>query len=360
MYEKLREIGRQNKGLKLKLGNWAKEQGNLYNESKLRGDSNPGSFQFKLANALILSNIRKALGLSRSTLNISAAAPISVEILEYFMSLNIIVVEAYGLSECSGPHCMGVETLGRVRFGSIGMPLDSNSTKLDKLIENGQGELCLGGRHICMGYLNQEKKTKNAIDNEGWLHTEDVGYVDHDGYVFITGRIKELLITAGGENVAPVPIEDNIKSVLPFISNAMVIGDKLKFLSVLITIKSDINLDTQEPQQKLLPVSKAWIETHGSCKVATIKDVREEIYTKKNKKLIRAIESGLSLANAKSVSRATKVRKWFILPKDFSIPGGELGPTLKLKRSVVLDKYKDVIDELYKEEDSQEGYDVLG
>ncbi|CAL8126075.1 unnamed protein product [Orchesella dallaii] len=237
MYEKLREIGRANTGLKLKLGNWAKEQGTLYNERKLRGESSPETFQFKLAKALILSQIRKALGLSRSTLNISAAAPISVDILEYFMSLNIIIVEAYGLSECSGPHCMGVESLGRVRFGSIGMPLDSNATKLDKLIQNGQGEICLGGRHVCMGYLNQEKKTKNAIDNEGWLHTEDVGYVDQNGYVFITGRIKELLITAGGENVAPVPIEDNIKSVLPFISNAMVIGDKLKFLSVLITIK---------------------------------------------------------------------------------------------------------------------------
>lgn len=145
------------------------------------------------------------------------------------------MTEAYGMSECSGPHCVGVES--QFRMSSVGKVIPGAETKLGNPDEDGNGEVLMGGRHVGMGYLQQPQKTIDAIDNEGWLHSEDIGKVDKDGFLFITGRIKELLITAGGENVAPVPIEDNVKAALPIVSQAVVIGDRLKFLSVLLTFK---------------------------------------------------------------------------------------------------------------------------
>lgn len=240
MYETMMEIGRKNKGLKLKIANWAKEQGTQYSQRLLDGHPNPETWRYKVANNLIFSKVRKGLGIYRSDLNVSAAAPIRMEILEYFASLGIIIAEAYGLSESSGPHSMGVTSKGIVRFGSIGHPLTGLGSKLVRTTADGEGELCIGGRHVMMGYLHREDKTREALDDDGWFHTGDLSRVDEDGYIFITGRIKELIITAGGENVAPVPIEDNIKKALPCLSNAMVIGDKLKFLSVLISFKVGI------------------------------------------------------------------------------------------------------------------------
>lgn len=246
-YEKLMEIGSKNKGVTLKIANWAKHQATLHNEEKLAGGKGTESTQFKMAEKILLARIRHAMGLSRQQTCITSAAPISVEMLKYFLSLNLVVGEAYGLSECSGPHTTNCPLRQIVRLGSIGMPIPGVSTKLDQTTADGQGEVCLGGRHVLMGYLNLEKTTKTAVDKEGWLHTEDMGRIDKDGFMYITGRIKELIITAGGENVAPVPIEEAIKQALPCLSNVMVIGDKLKFLSCLVTLKvGDTGIKTRE------------------------------------------------------------------------------------------------------------------
>jgi len=198
-------------------------------------DENPETLGFKVANKLILSKIRDALGLTRCDLHLSGAAPINPEILRYFYSLNIVVTEVYGMSECSGPHAMAVESA--FRLGSCGRTIMGATTNLQNPDADGNGEVCMGGRHVQMGYLHQEEKTKSAIDDDGWLHSEDIGKIDEDGYLYITGRLKELLITAGGENVAPVPIEDNVKTALPFVSQAVLLGDRLKFLSILLTVK---------------------------------------------------------------------------------------------------------------------------
>jgi len=212
---------------------------------------------------------------------------------------------------------------------------------------DGNGEVCMGGRHVQMGYLSQPEKTKAAIDDDGWLHSEDIGKLDEDGYLYITGRLKELLITAGGENVAPVPIEDNVKTALPFVSQAVLLGDRLKFLSILLTIKTDVDKETQEPLDKLLPVTKDWLKKNGDCNCETVQDVLSELYEKNNQKLTSAIQEGINAANKKAPSQAQKIQKWVVLPTDFSVPGGELGPTLKLKRQTVYDKYKKTIASLY-------------
>ncbi|CAG7784884.1 unnamed protein product [Allacma fusca] len=346
MYEKMQEVGRSTTGVKKTIATWAKSKALDYNMKRMRGVENPETFGFKIANKLILSKIRDALGLTRCDILLSGAAPISREILKYFMSLNIVVTEVYGMSECSGPHCMAIDSAFRI--GSCGKTLPGCVTQIRSPDADGNGEILMGGRHVSMGYLHQLEKTRAAIDSDGWLHSEDIGHVDSDGYLFITGRLKELLITAGGENVAPVPIEDNIKHELPFVSQAVVLGDRLKFLSILLTLKTEVDKDTQEPLDKLLPYTKDWIQHSGQCSVDTVDDVIRELYTNKNQNLIQAIQKGIDRANLKAVSQAQRLQKWRVLPVDFSIPGGELGPTMKLKRQTVYDKYKDVIEDLYR------------
>jgi len=198
------------------------------------------------------------------------------------------------------------------------------------------------GRFVFMGYLENEAKTKEAIDDEGWLHSGDVGRFDENGFLYITGRIKELIITAGGENIAPVPIEERIKAELPFVSNTMVIGDKKKFLSVLLTPKVVIDPDSGEPADELTPQAIACLKEYG-LEVTKA----SELSPKVPDALDEAIKAGLAKANSYAVSNAAKVQKYYLLASDFSIPGGELGPTLKLRRPQVHKKYANEIDGLY-------------
>lgn len=162
--------------------------------------------------------------------------------------------------------------------------------------------------------------------------------------MYITGRIKELLITAGGENVAPVSIEQAIHAELLHVGYATLIGDKRKFLSVLITLKTKVNPETGEALDELDTDVKKWVASLGS-KANTL----SEIHKTKDPAVHKAVEDGIKRANTHAISNAQKVQKFAILPADYSMPSGELGPTLKVKRNVVHDKYKDIIEEFYKE-----------
>ena len=194
-----------------------------------------------------------------------------------------------------------------------------------------------------MGYLQRPDKTEEEIDSEGWMHSGDKAMVDSDGYVYITGRIKELLITAGGENVAPVPIEDNIKEELPIIANAVLIGDKKKFLSVFLTLKTEVDPKTEIPTKKLMPQAVEWCTSIGKNGVRSVDD----ILNGPDPMVMAAIQAGIDRANKKAVSNAARIQRWTILPQDLSIVGGELGPTLKLKRFAFNNKYDSNIDRLY-------------
>ena len=204
------------------------------------------------------------------------------------------------------------------------------------------GEILVKGRNVMMGYLNSEDKTSETIKNSGWLRSGDLGTMDEQGYLRITGRAKEILITAGGENIAPIPIEETIKKHLPCVANAMLIGDQRKFLSVLLTLKTEVDPITLEPLPTLSPLSLEWCESIGS-KAKTVDDIIDI----NEEQVSKAIQEGINLANESSVSNATKVQKWRILRKDFSVPGGELGPTMKMKRHFVLKQYADLVDGLY-------------
>ncbi|RVE48542.1 hypothetical protein evm_006853 [Chilo suppressalis] len=301
------------------------------------------SFGYKLAKSFVISKALDALGLDQCKLFVSSAAPISPEIKKFFLSLDMPIVEAFGMSEMAGAHALSIYP--KMKLDSVGELLEGTETRFDGSVSpNGPGEICMRGRHLMMGYLNDKEKTKDTIDEEGWIHSGDIGRVDEHDLLYVTGRIKELLITAGGENVAPVPIEQVVQAELRHISYAVLIGDKRKFLSMLITIKTKVDNETGAALDALETEAQKWVASLGS-KATTL----SEISKTKDPAVHKAIEEGIVRANKKAISNAQKVQKFAILPADLSMTTGELGPTLKIKRSVVYEKYKDVIEEFYKE-----------
>ncbi|KAL3290030.1 hypothetical protein HHI36_023402 [Cryptolaemus montrouzieri] len=338
--EKMISIGAQSGILKKTIANWAKDHALRHHLKKIKGDTST-SWGYTIASTLILRKIKQALGLDRCNLFASAAAPLSGDVKKYFLSLDIQIVEAFGMSESSGAHTLC--TPNDYNLETIGLGVPGVKTMIANP-EDGQGEICLYGRHIFMGYLDEPEKTLETLDSDGWLHTGDLGKQDERGFVYITGRLKELLITAGGENIPPVPIEQMVQSELPHLSYAVLIGDKRKFLSLLITLKSEVDLDTTEPLDTLVPSVQDWLKSL-KCPAKTIKEV---LQAGPDPNLLNAIQEAIDKVNKKATSNAQKIQKFKILPSDFSVPTGELGPTMKVRRRIVLEKYNDLIESIYK------------
>ncbi|XP_046871703.1 long-chain-fatty-acid--CoA ligase ACSBG2 isoform X1 [Hypomesus transpacificus] len=338
MQEKMKAIGAKSSPFRKRIADWAKSVGLQYSYSAMSGE-NAVPWGFMLANNLVFKKVRAALGFDRCRACFTGAAPITKETLEYFMSLNLPLFELYGMSESTGPHT--ISWMDGYHIMSCGKVVVGCKTKLDKPDEDGNGEICFWGRHVFMGYLNMPDKTEEALDHEGWLHSGDLGKHDKKDFLFITGRIKELIITAGGENIPPVPIEDAVKAETAIISNAMLLGDKLKFLSMMLTLKCVVD-DNGEPTDELSPEAVEFCQRH-SVKATKV----SEIIANKEPAIYQAIQEGVERVNARANSNAQKVQKWVLLDKDFSISGGELGPTMKLRRPVVVKIYKDTIDQIY-------------
>ncbi|XP_077188292.1 long-chain-fatty-acid--CoA ligase ACSBG2 isoform X2 [Paroedura picta] len=339
MQEKMKSVGSKSSALKKKIATWAKTVG-LETNIKLMNGSTELPLSYRLARSLVYKKVRKALGLDQCTKCFTGAAPITKETLEYFLSLDIPIYELYGMSESTGPHALSHP--GSFKLTSCGKEITGCKTMIYKPDNDGNGEICFAGRHVFMGYLNMEDKTSEAIDSDGWLHSGDLGKHDADNFLYITGRIKELIITAGGENIPPVPIEDAVKEAVPIVSNAMLVGDRAKFLSMLLTLKCNVNADTGDPEDDLTPEAIEYCRKLG-CKSTKV----SHIILKKDPAVYGAIQKGIVAVNERAVSNAQKIQKWIILNKDFSINSGELGPTMKLKRPVVLKMYQQQIDQLY-------------
>ncbi|XP_040171444.1 very long-chain-fatty-acid--CoA ligase bubblegum [Anopheles arabiensis] len=344
VYEKIQEkmlaIGAQSGAAKKLVAGWAKSVTLQHHLDAMEGKPT-NSWQYRLVKNYILSKVKDALGFSRCLTLATAAAPMDRETKKYFMSLDLPIMEAFGMSETSGAHSLTAPD--SYNFDTIGKPLGGCETKIDKPDERGHGEICMRGRHVLMGYIGEEGKTREAVDDDGWMHSGDVGYLDEAGFMYITGRIKELIITAGGENIPPVHVENLVKNELPYVSNAFLVGDKRKFLTMLLTLKTQMNLDSGEPKDELTP------ET-----IAALKELGVE-YSKLSEihaagpcpKVLKALQEGIDRANQKAISNAQKIQKFALLKSDFSVPGGELGPTLKIKRNVVAEKNKDIIEKFY-------------
>lgn len=286
------------------LGNRGAEPGPLLN------------LQYQLARRLVLTKLRRALGLSRARMCVSGAAPIAVDILEFFASLDVVIHEIYGQSEDSGPTTFN--GVGKTKFGSVGMPISGIELRLAE-----DGEILIRGKNVFMGYYKDEVATSQALV-DGWLCSGDLGAFDEDGFMNLTGRKKEIIITAGGKNIAPKNLEAALKSNR-LISEAIVIGDRRKFLSALIT------LDEEAVAQ--------FVEEKG-LKPGPADQIPE---------LRAAVQESVDDVNSR-LARVEWVRKFTILRHAFSIANGELTPTLKVKRNVVNELYKNQIDAMYAEE----------
>lgn len=337
--EKMQATGASNSAVKQHIGDWAKTLGLEGTLAKLKGQELP--WGWTLANTLVFSNVKKALGLEKAVACFTAAAPISRTTLDYFASLDLPILEVYGMSECTGPHT--VNTPDKCQFGTVGTVLDGVELKLASPDAKGEGEICMRGRNIFMGYLHNPDATAATIDANGWLHSGDLGKLTPQGFLKITGRIKELIITAGGENIAPVLIEDAIKVACPSVSNAMVVGDQRKYLVVLLTLKSEVDPISGAPSDTPAPVTVAALQECGSS-ATTLSQARNCPLFKK------LVEVAIENANTHAISRAHHVRKWALLPGDFTLESGELTPTMKLKRRIVMENHATVISSLYPEE----------
>ncbi|XP_022435871.1 long-chain-fatty-acid--CoA ligase ACSBG1 isoform X2 [Delphinapterus leucas] len=339
--ERIQEVAAQSGFIRRKMLLWAMSVTLEQNLTCPSSDLKP--FTTRLADYLVLAKVRQALGFAKCQKNFYGGAPMTAETQHFFLGLNIRLYAGYGLSETSGPHFMSSPY--NYRLYSSGKVVPGCRVKLVNEDAEGIGEICLWGRTIFMGYLNMEDKTCEAIDADGWLHTGDSGHLDADGFLYITGRLKELIITAGGENVPPVPIEEAVKTELPIISNAVLIGDQRKFLSMLLTLKCTLDPDTSDPTDNLTEQAVEFCQRVGS-KAATV----SEVVGKKDEAVYQAIEEGIQRVNMNAAARPYHIQKWAVLERDFSISGGELGPTMKLKRLTVLEKYKDIIDSFYQEQ----------
>ena len=268
-----------------------------------------------LADRLVLSKIRARFG-TRMKFAISGGAPLAKELAEWFDAAGLLVLEAYGLTETTGGTT--INTVERHRFGTVGPVVPGVEVRIAP-----DGEILIRGATLMRGYWNKEADTREVIDAEGWFHSGDIGELDADGCLRITDRKKDIIVTAGGKNVAPQNIESLLKQS-GWISQAMVYGDKRPYLVALLTLNADAT--ARFARQKGRP---------DASKLAEDTELRAEV------------QREVDAVNARLSSFET-VKKFAILPGDFSVDGGELTPTLKVKRKVVIERHRAVIDELYR------------
>lgn len=334
--EKMKAVGRQTTGLKAKISAWAKNKGKQNAAAMQFGSKTARPGCFGCADKIVYKAVKTNLGLLRMRLAASGASPIAKDVIDYFSQLNINILELYGMSECTGP--ASVNTQEKWKIGSVGIPIAGTTLKLAE----GTSEIIYTGRHIFMGYLKMDDKTKESIDSDGYLHSGDKGAIDVDGFLRITGRIKELIKTSGGENVAPILIEDAIKMHIPAVSNVVVLGDNKKFLACILTLQVKTNPDTGIASDELTGEALIAGASIGSTATTTQQAIADP-------KWKTFIQEGINKANKDAISKAQYINKFQILPHDFTLPGGELTPTLKLKRAVVYKKYEKEIEEIYAE-----------
>ncbi|HEY5652344.1 MAG TPA: long-chain fatty acid--CoA ligase [Acidimicrobiia bacterium] len=274
----------------------------------------PTKIAHSVFDRLVYTKLRDVFG-GRTKYAISGGAPLGERLGHFYSGVGITVIEGYGLTETTAAStASSPET---IRVGTVGRPLPGSTVRIAD-----DGEVLIKGGNVMRGYWLNPEATAESIDADGWLHTGDIGKLE-DGYLRITGRKKEIIVTAGGKNVAPAVLEDLMRAH-PLISQAMVVGDNQPFIATLITIDAD-----EFPR---------WASTHG--KSGTVADHVDD------DDLRAAVQEAIDLAN-KAVSKAESIRTFRILPNDFSIEGGELTPTLKVKRRVVAEQYGTTIEEIY-------------
>lgn len=302
-------------GVKAKLVAWALAVGREVNAQRNSGGGEPSGLlglKYKIAGKLIYAKVRPLLGLGRARVCVTGAAPIAPEILEFFAGLDVVIREVYGQSEDSGPTTFNRP--GATKFGTVGPAVDGVDVKIAE-----DGEIVVKGPNVFLGYYKDPAATADTLV-DGWLQSGDLGAFDSDGFLSITGRKKDIIITAGGKNIAPKNIEAALKN-LDLVSQAVVIGDRRKFLSAIITL---------DPEAVERFAGKGGGPPHEDA------GVRAELQT------------GVDSVNA-MFARVEHIRKFTVLPRDLTVEDRELTPTLKIKRRIVNENWSDVIEAMYQD-----------
>ncbi|MDP6762645.1 MAG: long-chain fatty acid--CoA ligase [Planctomycetota bacterium] len=306
-------------GLKRAIFDWAMAVGWERASALMEGRS-PGAFcewRFALAKKLVFGKLHEKLG-GRVRFLITAGAPLSPKVAKFFHSAGFYLLEGYGLTETTG--ATHVTRIGKTRIGSVGQPLVGVEARVAE-----DGEVLVRGRNIMKGYHENPEATAEAIDADGWFHTGDIGTIDGEGYLSITDRKKDIIVTAGGKNVSPQNIENAIKAS-PYVSQAAVYGDRRKFLTALITLDEE-NVTTYAREKG---IEGELAELSASAPIRSL------------------IEGDVERINEELPSYET-IKRFSILDHDFSIESGELTPSLKLRRKVVIEKHQAVLDAFYEE-----------
>jgi long-chain acyl-CoA synthetase len=290
-------------GAKKILVDWARKVCAQVNAYRDRGEPVPRVLdgQYRLVHKLVISKLKVALGFDRARSLISGAAPIAPDVLEFFASIDLPIREIYGQSEDTGPTSFNLP--GKTRIGAVGPSLPGLECKIAD-----DGEILIRGPNVFLGYFKEPEATAESL-KDGWLCSGDLGAFDADGFLSITGRKKEIIITAGGKNIAPKNIEAALKQS-PIIGEVVVIGDRRKFLTALVTLS---DAASKVPDQLQLRTT---------------------------------IQAQIDVVNA-SLARVEQVKKFAILPRPFGIDSGELTPTMKIKRKVVAQMYATEIEAMY-------------
>ncbi len=317
IYARVIENAEAGSPLKKKIFWWAIGVGEKYVEASAKGKVSGGlKFKHNLAHKLVYSKLHERVG-GRLRFFVSGGAPLSKEIAEFFYKAGILILEGYGLTETSPVIAVNHEQ--KFRFGAVGPAIPGAEVKIAD-----DGEVLTRGPHVMKGYYKKPEATAESIDKDGWLHTGDIGILDEDGFLYITDRKKNILVTSGGKNVTPATIE-NLLITSPYIEQSMVIGDKRNFLTALIVPKFEA------------------LEKVAAEKGVTFSS-REELL--KNDVIYNVVNESIQKVT-ENLARFEQLKKFTMLPKEFTVEDDEITPTLKVKRKVIMNKYADIIEEMY-------------
>jgi len=312
---RIQAAGAQASPLRRLVASWARAKGLAGGYALQAGRAPPALYG--VAERLVFAKVRERLGLDRARHCVTSAAPISLGTLEFFLSLGIPILEVYGMSECTGPTTLSLNE--RLRTGRAGVAIPGSELKLAP-----DGEIWMRGPHVFLGYLKDPVGTAETVDADGWIHSGDIGEIDADGFLRVTDRKKEILITSGGKNIAPAPIEARLKAV-PGVAQAVLIGDERHYVTALLTL---------DPERVAEVAARVGSPARD---VAAARDC--SVFRQYLEREIAQICEGLA--------RYEWIRKFAILPGELTVAGGELTPTMKLKRAVIREKYAAEIERLY-------------
>jgi long-chain acyl-CoA synthetase len=325
LYEKVFAVANESTAaegrVKERLWRWAVNIGLQASRYRQRGEEPSGLLAARLryADKIALSKVRAGFG-GKLRFAVSGGAPLAPELAEWFHAMGILVLEGYGLTEiCGASH---VNRAGRYRFGSVGLPVEGVEARIGP-----DGEVLLRGPTLMQGYYRSPEATEEALDADGWLHTGDIGRIDGDGFLTIIDRKKDVIVTAGGSNVAPQNIE-RLLSASPWLAQAVVVGDRQRYLVALLSLST--------------AAAERWAREHKrSSELADLA---------RDPELLALIQLDVDDVNRR-LSRFERIKRFAVLDRELSVGAGELTETLKPRRDKIRERYADVIASLYETQD---------